>query len=183
MATAIDDLDELLEDLPPVRFRAAVPDAQQMDIDLADLLDDPPPMRPATPKSTTPRVARRPDILNRAEAAAYTGATVHWLERHPPTKGGPLVTRIGRKPFYLRADLDDWIPTRRKTACHQPAKVQAQRSSAGSPVVPGGTTSASRESATGGPLAQKIAEQLRARRGARGKMHVPQLVVLEGEKE
>lgn len=52
--------------------------------------------------------------LNQRQAAAYLGRTSEWLRLRRHAGDGPPFTVHGREKFYLRADLDAWMASRRK---------------------------------------------------------------------
>lgn len=144
-------------------------------------------------------MSRRPDMLSRAEAAAYLGCTVVYLARKTPHKGGPATVKVGRTPYYLQADLDAWLaaqrrpslappplaplPEVRKSLCPAPPPASdspaSPSTSAKAPRI-GGSTSATAGAASGAPLAQSIAEKLRRRHGSTGRTSSTPLVALRG---
>lgn len=58
----------------------------------------------------------RDDLLNRDEAAQYLRVSPSFLAQRVKV-GGPVTTRIGRKVYYLRADLDEFILNGRTRPC------------------------------------------------------------------
>ncbi len=52
-------------------------------------------------------VARRADLLTRAEAAAYLGVSKEWFSQH--RHDGPRRVEMGRKLYYLQGDLEDYV--------------------------------------------------------------------------
>lgn len=55
-----------------------------------------------------------PDRLNQRQAADYVGLTSEWLRRLRHAGNGPPHVEQGRRRYYLRADLDAWMASRRK---------------------------------------------------------------------
>lgn len=51
--------------------------------------------------------------LDRAAAADHIGLTTYWLEKHASTGSGPKYIQHGRKVWYRRDDLDDWLADQR----------------------------------------------------------------------
>ena len=57
-------------------------------------------------------MARRTSVkewLDRKAAAEHIGLTDWWLEKHAMTGTGPRYIRHGRKVWYRREDLDEWL--------------------------------------------------------------------------
>lgn len=57
------------------------------------------------------------EYLRRKEAADYLKAkyglgSPNWLAKLAVTGGGPIYTKAGHTPLYLRADIDDWMRSR-----------------------------------------------------------------------
>lgn len=52
-------------------------------------------------------------FLDRKQAAEYIGMSDFWLEKHCNDEQGPRSFRYGRKIWYRREDLDQWIKQRR----------------------------------------------------------------------
>ena len=144
---------------------------------------------------------RRPDMLSRAEAAAYLGCSQQYLARKTPHRGGPATVKVGRTPYYLQADLDAWLAAQRRPSLPQPAPFplpEVRKSpclpppASDSPASPstsakaprtGGSISATLVAASDAPLARSIAEKLRRRHGATAKTSSAPLVGLRGGKE
>ncbi len=59
---------------------------------------------PLAPTSTQLE-SRRPDMLDRKQAAAYLGMSEPWLA-HAGEDGPPFVRIGGRRVYYLLSDLD-----------------------------------------------------------------------------
>ena len=56
--------------------------------------------------------------MNRAAAAEYLGASVSWLVHADAIGMGPAVVHIGRKVWYRREDLDEFVlANRRESTC------------------------------------------------------------------
>lgn len=47
--------------------------------------------------------------LNTAEAATHLGRSASWLERERAAGRGPRYGMIGRRVFYRRADLEEYV--------------------------------------------------------------------------
>ncbi len=135
---------------------------------------------------------RRPDMLTRAEAAAYLGCSREYLARNTPHRGGPACLKVGRTPYYLKSDLDSWLAAQRQPSTIAPkAPCPELRPASASPASPstseraprtGGSTSATAASDSAVPLAQSIAERLRRQHGRTGTTSSPRLVGLRGGK-
>src|SRR5262245_10216217 len=104
--------------------------------------------RPSAKTGASPQEARRPDMLDRKQAAAYIGMSEAWLA-HAGDVGPPFI-RIGkRRVFYLLADLDSYIQ-----GCHQePAPC---RSTSVPAQLSGGADSKSTDGRFGGRLAREV---------------------------
>ena len=95
---------------------------------------------------------RRPDLLTRREAAAYIGFSESWLAHN--RKNGPTFTRIGRRIYYLKGDLDAFITrSRQEATCPSTAPPRTD---------PGGPRSPTADRTSTSPLGQQIAEKLRS---------------------
>lgn len=67
-----------------------------------------------------PEFWRAPDesLLDRQTTAAGIGATVSWLEWAATHGGGPILTKIGRRVRYRKADTLAWLDANsRRIAC------------------------------------------------------------------
>lgn len=53
--------------------------------------------------------------MTAADAASYLGLSVRTLENKRTLGTGPVFVKVGRI-FYYRADLDDWLRSRRATS-------------------------------------------------------------------
>lgn len=58
-----------------------------------------------------------PEYLRRKEAADYLKAkyglgSPNWLAKLAVTGGGPIYSKAGHTPLYLKADLDKWMQGR-----------------------------------------------------------------------
>ena len=56
------------------------------------------------------------DFLTEAELAAELGISVRTLVRWRRYRDGPTITRIGRRVYYHRAAIDDWLSSRQRPA-------------------------------------------------------------------
>ncbi len=54
-------------------------------------------------------MAPQPALLTRDDAARYLGVSYKTLERWAAEGRGPKITRIGGRPKYRRADLDEYL--------------------------------------------------------------------------
>lgn len=61
----------------------------------------------ATPPHTAPPL--NSPLLTAEDAARYLKVAVRTLANHRGLGRGPRYVRVGRRPFYRRADLDAWI--------------------------------------------------------------------------
>ncbi len=136
---------------------------------------------------------RRPDLLTRKESAAYLGCSVGFLNNHTPKRGGPAMVKVGRRPFYLQADLDAWILACRHTAQSESPSCPDLEPATDSGVVSpsteratprtGGSTRTTAETATVGTPKRSFAETLRLRHGPSTTTSSPRLVGLAGGSE
>ena len=69
------------------------------------------------------------DYLNRKEAAEYIGLSDFWLERHCNDPEAPRWFKHGRKAWYKRTDLEDWLRAREaaREAGQQPWRIAEAR--------------------------------------------------------
>ena len=51
-------------------------------------------------------------LLTQREAACVLRLSERTLERSRVTGLGPLFVKLGRRVFYRRSDLDDWVTSR-----------------------------------------------------------------------
>ena len=132
----------------------------------------------------TGAVKRRADLLNREEAAIYTGVSDSWLARHAYDGLGPPLIRLGGRIYYRRDSLDDWIdaqeqscPVVSKSATSAPSPSSAARKRA-----PSTTTSVTAATGTSSPPEVDLAKRLRISHSKHTEPPAPQLVGLDGGK-
>ena len=84
-----------------------------------------------TSKPTTERLRREEAVraptrdgprvlLTTHEAAAYLRLSPRTLERYRVTGEGPAYVKLGRRVFYERKALDDWLELRRRRSTSDP---------------------------------------------------------------
>jgi hypothetical protein len=98
-------------------------------------------------------MTQRKDMLTRRQAAEYLGVSHSWLSSHKAD--GPTVTRVGRKVFYLKADLDAFIRAQRGKPAPTAAAGRGRRKAAPPPLTAAAPTAAAAP-ARRGPEATRV---------------------------
>lgn len=55
-------------------------------------------------------------------AARYIGMSVDFLNRHRITGAGPAFLKLGGRIFYIEADLDAWLMSKRRSSTSEVAQ-------------------------------------------------------------
>ena len=55
------------------------------------------------------------NLLSEADFAALRGVTVRTLQRERALRKGPAFLKLGRKVYYRRAAIDDWLRAQEQT--------------------------------------------------------------------
>jgi predicted DNA-binding transcriptional regulator AlpA len=56
------------------------------------------------------------DYLNRAQLAAELGICMRTLIRWEAQGDAPPITKLGRRPYFRRAAVDQWLASRERVA-------------------------------------------------------------------
>lgn len=66
------------------------------------------------------------NLLSEADFAALRGVTVRTLQRERALRKGPAFLKLGRKVYYRRAAIDDWLRAQEQTPVRSEVREGAQ---------------------------------------------------------